>query len=426
MFIIIAYISHFDELKEIFDMHGMIEYNRKGNVKNTGSRTANKMKKAIMYGGGNIGRGFIGKVFSDSGYEVCFLDIMQDLIDEMNARHGYTVRIVSNAGEQNCEVKNVRAVNAATSEALEEIATCDIMATAVGVNVLPKIAPTIAKGVVARMEGSGKPLDIILCENQLEADVLMRGWINDCLAPQQRAWADKNLGLVEASIGRMVPPLTPEMRAKDRLLICVEPYAQLPVDRKAFRGEIPDLVGLVPYSPFGFYIRRKLFIHNMGHAICAYLGYMKGYSYIYEAMADAEIQQAVRLAMKACGEALIHEYGEDLRQNVEENIEDLIFRFQNRALGDTVSRVGGDPARKLRRNDRLVGAALYCMENDVDATPVVKGIWAALRFDAENDASAAKVQADLKNQGLDFVIKQYMGLDAQEPLFDLIKTICQA
>ncbi len=30
------------------------------------------MKKAVMYGGGNIGRGFIGKVFSDSGYEVCF------------------------------------------------------------------------------------------------------------------------------------------------------------------------------------------------------------------------------------------------------------------------------------------------------------------------------------------------------------------
>ena len=114
------------------------------------------MKKAIMYGGGNIGRGFIGKVFSDSGYEVCFLDIMQPLIDEMNRRHGYTVRIVSNAETVEAPVKNVRAVNSSTEQALEEIATCDIMATAVGVNVLPKIAPVIAEGVKKRMRESGQ------------------------------------------------------------------------------------------------------------------------------------------------------------------------------------------------------------------------------------------------------------------------------
>ena len=168
------------------------------------------MKKAIMYGGGNIGRGFIGKVFSDSGYEVCFLDIMQPLIDEMNRRHGYTVRIVSNAETVDAPVKNVRAVNSSTPQALEEIATCDIMATAVGVNVLPKIAPVIAEGVKKRMRESGRPLDIILCENQLEADVLMRGWINERLNDEEKAWAEKNLGLVEASIGRMVPPLTAE------------------------------------------------------------------------------------------------------------------------------------------------------------------------------------------------------------------------
>ena len=77
------------------------------------------MKTAIMYGGGNIGRGFIGKVFADSGYEVCFLDIMQDIIDAMNARGQYTVRIVSNEGEQDTVVKPVRAVNSLTGQAIE-------------------------------------------------------------------------------------------------------------------------------------------------------------------------------------------------------------------------------------------------------------------------------------------------------------------
>ena len=384
------------------------------------------MKKAIMYGGGNIGRGFIGKVFADSGYEVVFLDIMQSLIDEMNRRGEYNVRIVSNAETVDTTVKPVRAVNSSTEQAIDEIVTCDIMATAVGVNILPKIAPVIAKGVVARMEKSGKPLDIILCENQLEADVLMRGWIYACLTDEQKAWADKNLGLIEASIGRMVPPLTPEMRAQDPLLICVEPYCELPVDRDAFKGEIPDLVGLIPYSPFEFYIKRKLFLHNGGHAVCAYLGNLKGYDYIWEAIGDPEIYEAAKAAMNVSAQALIRKFGEGIRENVENNVVDLLFRFQNRALKDTVSRVGADPVRKLRRNDRIVGAALFAMEQGIDPAPVIKGIVAGLKFDREGDPTAPEIQKALKEQGIEYVIEKYMGLAKEEPLFGMIKAAYEA
>ena len=384
------------------------------------------MKKAIMYGGGNIGRGFIGKVFADSGYEVVFLDIMQSLIDEMNRRGEYNVRIVSNAETVDTTVKPVRAVNSSTEQAIDEIVTCDIMATAVGVNILPKIAPVIAKGVVARMEKSGKPLDIILCENQLEADVLMRGWIYQCLTDEQKAWADKNLGLIEASIGRMVPPLTPEMRAQDPLLICVEPYCELPVDRDAFKGEIPDLAGLIPYSPFEFYIKRKLFLHNGGHAVCAYLGNLKGYDYIWEAIGDPEIYEAAKAAMNVSAQALIRKFGEGIRENVENNVVDLLFRFQNRALKDTVSRVGADPVRKLRRNDRIVGAALFAMEQGIDPAPVIKGIVAGLKFDREGDPTAPEIQKALKEQGIEYVIERYMGLAKEEPLFNMIKAAYEA
>ena len=379
------------------------------------------MKTAVMYGGGNIGRGFIGKVFADSGYEVCFLDIMQDVIDEMNARGRYTVRIVSNDGERDETVSPVRAVNSTTERAVDEIAACDIMATAVGVNVLPKIAPVIARGVAARMARGGRPLDVILCENQLGADELMRGWVYEKLDGAQRAWADQNLGLVEASIGRMVPPLTPEMRARDRLLICVEPYCELPVDRDAFKGPIPGLVGLVPYSPFEFYIKRKLFLHNGGHATCAYLGYEKGYEYIWQAIADPEICEAARASMLASAEALVRKFGEGVRENVESNVLDLLKRFQNRALGDTVARVGADPVRKLRRNDRIVGAALFAMEQGVDPAPIVKGIVAALRFDRAEDATAPEIQAALASGGVGAVMERYMGLAPDEPLYAMIE-----
>ena len=224
----------------------------------------------------------------------------------------------------------------------------------------------------------------------------------------------------------MVPPLTPEMRAQDPLLICVEPYCELPVDRDAFKGEIPDLVGLIPYSPFEFYIKRKLFLHNGGHAVCAYLGNLKGYDYIWEAIGDPEIYEAAKAAMNVSAQALIRKFGEGVRENVENNVVDLLFRFQNRALKDTVSRVGADPVRKLRRNDRIVGAALFAMEQGIDPAPVIKGIVAGLKFDREGDPTAPEIQKALKEQGIDYVIETYMGLKKEEPLFGMIKAAYEA
>ncbi len=378
------------------------------------------MKKAVMYGAGNIGRGFIGKVFSESGYEVCFIDISPALIDEINRRGEYSVRIVSGDTSVDEPVRNVRAVSGLTEQAVDEIVTCDAMATAVGVNALPKLAPVIAKAAIARMERGLKPLDIILCENQLECDVLMRGWIYEHLNDEQRRWADDNLGLVEASIGRMVPSLPPELRALDPLLICVEPYADLPVDRHGFKGEIPQLKGLIPYAPFSYCIRRKLFIHNGGHAVCAYLGWQKGYKYIWQAIADPDVYDATRAFMLASAQALIAEFGESVRADVEANVDDLLARFGNKALGDTVARVGGDPARKLRRNDRIIGAALYCLEQGVDPAPIISVVKAALAFDNEADPTASKVQQALREGGAERVMAEFMGLTPDEPLYSMI------
>ena len=378
------------------------------------------MKQAVMYGAGNIGRGFIGKTLSESGYEVCFLDIVPEVSEAFNKDHEYRVRIVSNEGQRLDTVKHVRAVDANTKEAIQTIAACDIMASAVGVNVLPHIAENIAKGMRLRMRESGRPLDIILAENQLDADKIMRGYIYQYLNEDEKKWADENLGLVEASIGRMVPPLSPEERAGDPLLIAVEPYCQLPVDKEAFRGGIPDIKGLVPYAPFSFYIRRKLFVHNMGHAICAYLGWLRGYEYIYEAVADDRIKSTAQAAMDGSATALSKEYGVP-ESELKDHVRDLLSRFGNKALRDTTTRVGADPVRKLRRDDRLVGAALYCMEQGIDPAAIVTGIAAALRFAPEGDKAAAELQAALKTDGIDAVIEKYMGIPASGELAQLIK-----
>lgn len=380
------------------------------------------MKKAVMYGAGNIGRGFIGKVFSESGYEVCFLDIDKRIINAFNKDREYDVKIVADGFERLDKVKNVYAVDANTEDAVTEIAECDMMATAVGVNVLPYIVDNIAKGIKRRMACGKGPLDIILAENQLDVDIMMRQMIYEKLNQAEQEWADQNLGLVEASIGRMVPPLTEQEREKSPLLIAVEPYSELPVDSLGFKGPIPELVGLKPFTPFSFYIKRKLFLHNMGHAICAYLGWQKQVEYISEAIRDQAILNKVKAAMTLTVQALSREYPQIPVDEIEANKDDLLQRFRNRALKDTISRVGNDPLRKLRKDDRLIGAALYCLESGIQPDEIVEGIAAALKYDNPNDSAAMKLQADLSEFGLDYVMENIMGLDKNSKLAGLIRS----
>ena len=229
--------------------------------------------KAVMYGAGNIGRGFIGMLFSASGYEVTFIDVAEKLIDALNREKTYPVRIVSNEGFEDIDVERICAVNGNNTEAAAQaIAEADIMATAVGVNILKYIVPNLAAGIRRRIQAGGSPLNIIICENLIDADKLLAKLIRVELSEPEQDWFDKNIGLVEASIGRMVPVQTEEMKAGNPLRICAEKYDFLPVDKAAFKGEIPDIKNMVPYEPFDFYIKRKLYVHNMGHAICSYLG----------------------------------------------------------------------------------------------------------------------------------------------------------
>jgi len=323
------------------------------------------MKHAVIYGAGNIGRGFAGQLLSRAGYEICFIDIDPVLVDTLNLRKEYPVRILLDEGFREELVRPVRAVNGRDISAVcEAISQADIIATAVGANAIPAIAPPIAEGLARR---GGRSLDIILCENMPEAAKTLRALVG----------FEESAGLVEAAVGRMVPVQTEEMRDGDPLRVCVEEFAELPVDREAFRGDIPAIEGLQPVAPFSFYLERKLFVHNMGHAIAAYAGYHNHYTYIWEAVEDCDIRALTHGAMRESGNALCRKYSYDFH-DMDGYIFDLLRRFGNRQLGDTIARVGRDLPRKLGERERLRGAARLCGEQGVACPNIRKGIDAAL------------------------------------------------
>lgn len=352
--------------------------------------------KAVMYGGGNIGRGFIGMLLSGSGYEVTFIDVVDAVVDTLNKDNSYPVRIISNEGHNDVLVKNVNAVNGKDPAAVAEtIANADIMATAVGVNVLKFIIPNIVAGLKLRKERNAPPFNIIICENLMDANKVIEKMIKEHLNAEEQAWFDQNIGLVEASIGRMVPVQTDEMKDGNPMRVCVEGYGFLPVDKAAFKGGIPEIKNMVPFEPFDFYLKRKLYIHNMGHATCAYLGDLLGLEYIYQSIDKDEVYIIVRNAMQESARALSKKYGVEL-DSILLHIQDLLNRFTNAALKDTCKRVGGDPARKLSPADRLIGSSSLAIE--IGVTPAYISIGAAAglhRYLAENSAQGEAEAAEV-------------------------------
>jgi len=348
--------------------------------------------KAVMYGGGNIGRGFIGTLLSGSGYEVTFIDVAKPVVNALREKRTYPVRYVSAEGYEDVWVENVTAVDGNDAQVVADaIAACDIMATAVGARVLKFIVPNIVAGLRKRWAAGGGPLNIIICENIMDANRVLEEMLKAQLTEEEQRLLDETVGLVETSIGRMVPVQTEEMKDGEPLRVCVERYGFLPVDKAAFKGEIPHVSGMIPYEPFDFYIKRKLYIHNMGHATCAYLGDLLGLEYIYQAIAVPEIRMVVQNAMQESAMALSQRYGVELR-SLQNHITDLLQRFANSALKDTCARVGGDPARKLSYEDRLIGAARVAEEEGFCPASVAVGAAAGIYRYIEENQMAQSVE----------------------------------
>lgn len=359
-------------------------------------------------------RGFIGALLSQSGYDVTFIDVAEPVVTALRVNRRYPVRYVTNRGYEDVWIENVTAVNGNDTEAASDaIANCDIMATAVGARILKFIVPNIVAGLRKRWAMNKGPLNIIICENLMDANKVLEGLLKEQLTEEEQNKFDETVGLVEASIGRMVPVQTEEMKDGEPMRVCVERYGFLPVDQAAFKGEIPDIPNLVPAAPFDFYIKRKLYVHNMGHSICAYLGGFNGRKYIWQAIDDPDILHIVQNAMLDSATALSKKYGVSLDEIIP-HITDLLGRFRNQSLGDTCQRVGADPTRKLGQDDRLIGAALLCMEQRNTPVYIAMGIAGAVyRYLQEKNEEQTVENAQS-------VLENVSDLSPKHPLFDLI------
>lgn len=375
------------------------------------------MKKAVHFGAGNIGRGFIGLLLSKAGYHVTFVDVAASLVDDINELGKYYVQIVGDDPKR-ILVENVSAINSDKNldALLDAISEADIVTTAIGPNILKFIAPNIAKGLVKRVAVNQQPLNIIACENMVGGSTALKGFVYNSLPEDAKAKVDELIGFPDAAVDRIVPL----QKNEEKLLVQVEPYAEWDVDSTGIVGEAPVIEGMTLVDNLSAYIERKLFTVNTGHASIAYLAYQKDIKDISSAMKNADVLEMARRVWKETGTLLIDKYGFDPEKHWK-YVETTESRFANPFLSDEVTRVARGPVRKLSPKDRLVSPATQLIERGKVPEALATVIAAALKFDYSGDKEAVEVQEYIKANGMDAAITHFTGAEAGSKLFELVK-----
>ena len=158
----------------------------------------------------------------------------------------------------------------------------------------------------------------------------------------------------------------------------------------------------------------------MGHALTAYLGQLQNAEYIYQANGMLAIKLIAQRAMMESARGLSARFQFPL-EKLAEHIDDLLLRFGNAALGDTIARVGRDTKRKLNVGDRFAGALQLCEETDMGCAYIALGAAAGL-FVNSDDEGTAYVSELLQKKGLDAVLAGHMGLNADSKSYKYISS----
>ncbi|MDO5053033.1 MAG: mannitol-1-phosphate 5-dehydrogenase, partial [Pseudoclavibacter sp.] len=372
------------------------------------------MKKAVHFGAGNIGRGFVGLVLHQAGYELVFADVNAELIAALQAADAYEVAEVG-AHARRHRVDRFRALDSRAQEAqlVEEIATAELASCAVGPNVLPFIAPLLREGLRARSADAPK-LVVMACENAIGASDTLAGHVLE-RAPEL---AERAV-FANTAVDRIVP--AQHLGGVD---VEVEDFYEWSIDRRPFDGREPSIPGAHFVDDLTPYIERKLFTVNTGHATLAYHGFRAGARTLAEALADPAIRAELERVLAETGALLIDKFSfapEEHAAYAARTVE----RFENPQLPDTPARVGRQPLRKLSRQERFIRPAAEAAERGLAHEGLLAAIGACLRFDDPQDPQAAELRRRLRSTEAARLTAEVTGLEREHPLFEEVRAVVE-
>lgn len=351
--------------------------------------------KAVVFGPGRIGCGFVGEVLHRAGFGLAFVG--RGAMAEHLARTGrYRVRLTDGRGGREEEVPVARALAISDVEAVAAVvADADLVAVSVGAQSLSAVAPALARGLSRR----ASPVNVVAFENCSDPGGCLRSDVLRAAPGLERA----GHGFASALVSRIVARRIGDPEAVDPVAFLGDVEGAFVVQATALCRPLPPLPGMRLAADYGAWLAKKLFTFSAGHAAAAYLGALKGYHFVHTAIRDPEIRAAVAEAMEEGRQGILRRFGREVAGEPAE-LEAILGRFENAALCDPVTRVGRDPLRKLGSEDRLVGAARAASAAGLRPRRLALVAAAALCFQCaeERGAPASSPEATLRTvAGLD-------------------------
>ena len=372
--------------------------------------------KVVVFGAGATGRGHVGLLAYQGGFEIVFVDKDADLVRTLRDSGRYGVKLYGNGGEE-IEVGGYRVYHAHDREAIaRQITDARLVLTAVFDQNLPDVARTLALAVVAcRRAGRCEPLNCLACENMMDSSSTLGKHVRSLLSGDDLDYGEEHFGFPDCMISRVVPRPEP-----DPLMILTEDYNEWTARAEDFKGPKPGpLASLELVDNQTARLERKLMIHNGGHAICGYFGFHRGHEYVHRALADPVVTEHVLGALDEIGEVVRRKHRFSA-ESIDAYKADLGRRGAIAELRDRILRVVRDPIRKLSARERLVAPAMLAVQYGLPREWIVKGIVAALKYRHADDDQSLWLAERLTRKGLASVLDEVCSIDGKSPLAEEI------
>ncbi|MEB5705464.1 mannitol dehydrogenase family protein [Pantoea anthophila] len=251
----------------------------------------------------------------------------------------------------------------------------------------PRTVPGVILAAIRRRRELGlPPFTVMSCDNMPENGHVTRNVVTQLAERQDPALAEyiqQHITFPSTMVDRIVPAMTDTALAalhkrlgcEDPVAIEAEPFFQWVIEdnfvngRPAWEKAGAELVSdVLPYEEM------KLRMLNGSHSFLAYLGFLAGYEYISDCVADPHFRAAARSLM-------IDEQAPTLRtQGVDLNAyaDSLIARYENRAIKHRTGQIATDGTQKLPQ--RLLDSLRWHLQRGSRCDLLLLGVAGWMRY----------------------------------------------